>query len=50
MKKLPPKFVRKAKMFCVTTFAKEKVKGNDKDTQKQEWFHTFEEANSFYNA
>jgi len=48
MIKLPPKFVPKARMFCVTTFSQEKVKGNEKRLQKQEWFHSFDEASKFY--
>lgn len=48
--KTAPKYVRKAKMFCVTFFSNEKVKGNEKRLQKIEWFNTFEEANQFYAA
>lgn len=35
-----PKFVRKARQWCVTVFS-----GED---QKQHWFNTKQEANKFY--
>jgi len=47
--KLPPKYVKRAKCWCVTELGTvEKVKNTTKRVQKIQWFSSELEANQFF--
>lgn len=51
MKKLEPKFVKKANCYCVTEVGGQiAIKGRVKSEQKVNWFSTYQEALNFYNS